>query len=368
VGKVGVELAASAGGCRSTGRIEATTGIGVGRGKANRAGRRDLRVLLAAILLASVSGCASGPTHHAVAPPAVSAAQLRDYAPPGPAEDPWGPYIREAARRYELSETWIRAVMRQESGGQEFRNGTLVTSPSGAIGLMQVMPETYAALRDRYGLGPDPYDPRDNILAGTAYLRELYDRFGAPGFLAAYNAGPQRLNDHLATGRPLPAETIAYVAAIGPRIGAGGTVPAGARATYAGPPSTAADALNRQALATATGARVAQPAPASPPAKYLLASAAPVAVAVSPTGGGWGIQVGAFSTPAVAQAAADSARGRVHGQLDGARVVVPVTTRPDGAVLYRARLLGISADAASDVCNSLARDQVSCIVIEEDRV
>ena len=73
------------------------------------------------------------------------------------------------------------------------------------MGLMQIMPKTYAELRARHRLGPDAYDPRDNILAGAAYLREMLDRYGSPGFLAAYNAGPLRYDQHLATGRPLPA-------------------------------------------------------------------------------------------------------------------------------------------------------------------
>jgi soluble lytic murein transglycosylase-like protein len=80
---------------------------------------------------------------------------------------------------------------------------------------MQIMPETWAHLRVRYGLGAD------NILAGAAYLRELYDRYGSPGFLAAYNAGPTRYEDHLTTSRPLPAETLAYVADVVPLIGVG---------------------------------------------------------------------------------------------------------------------------------------------------
>ena len=83
---------------------------------------------------------------------------------------------------------------------------------------MQIMPKTWAELRARHRLGADPYDPQDNILAGTAYIRELYDRYGAPGFLAAYNAGPGRYERHLATGRPLPAETQAYVATLAPMI------------------------------------------------------------------------------------------------------------------------------------------------------
>ena len=120
------------------------------------------------------------------------------YPPPGPPDDPWGPYIREAAARYAVPEQWVRAVMQQESGGQE-----QAVSPVGAMGLMQVMPETYQGLQARYGLGDDPYDPHNNILAGTAYIREMYDRFGAPGFLAAYNAGPDRVDSYLAGSRRL---------------------------------------------------------------------------------------------------------------------------------------------------------------------
>ena len=54
-------------------------------------------------------------------------------------------------------------------------------APAGAIGLMQVMPDTWAGLRVRYRLGGDPYDPRDNILAGTAYwLHATANRNGQP--------------------------------------------------------------------------------------------------------------------------------------------------------------------------------------------
>jgi soluble lytic murein transglycosylase-like protein len=101
--------------------------------------------------------------------------------------------------------------MRVESAGE-----VRARSQKGAMGLMQIMPQTWSELRARYDLGADPYDPRDNILAGTAYIRELYQRFGAPGFLAAYNAGPTRYENHLATGRPLPDETQDYVAILAP--------------------------------------------------------------------------------------------------------------------------------------------------------
>ena len=62
---------------------------------------------------------------------------------------------------------------------------------------MQIMPETWNELRSRFHLGADPFDPHDNIIAGAAYLRELRDRFGERGSLAAYNAGPGRYEDHL---------------------------------------------------------------------------------------------------------------------------------------------------------------------------
>jgi len=171
-------------------------------------------------LLGLLAACAS---HNPRLSATQQAAQYKynasgDYAPPGPASDPWGPYINEAAQRFDVPPSWIRNVMHTESGGHLYVNGQLVTSGVGAMGLMQVMPETYQELSAQYNLGDDPYAPHDNIMAGTAYLREMYDLFGSPGFLAAYNAGPQRLNQYLTDGRPLPAETTHYVAMIAPYI------------------------------------------------------------------------------------------------------------------------------------------------------
>jgi len=122
--------------------------------------------------------------------------------------------IAEASRRFGVPQAWIRAVMRVESAG----NPAAVSS-TGAIGLMQVMPETFADMRAELGLGGDPFAVRDNILAGAAYLRRMFDRYGSPGFLAAYNAGPGRWEAHLAGGRPLPAETIAYLVRLAPIMG-----------------------------------------------------------------------------------------------------------------------------------------------------
>jgi len=135
-----------------------------------------------------------------------------------PAVDRWRPLIAEASRRFGVPEHWIREVMRVESGGRTMLNGRPIVSRAGAIGLMQVMPETYAGLRRRHGLGEDPQDPRDNILAGTAYLREMWACFGVPAAFAAYHAGPARVADHLASGRPLPAETRRYLARLGIRL------------------------------------------------------------------------------------------------------------------------------------------------------
>lgn len=152
-------------------------------------------------------------------PPAVPvAAQDAPVERPSPA-DPYAGHIADASRRFGIPEGWIRAVMRVESRGD-----VRAISPKGAMGLMQIMPATWADLRARHGLGGDPYDPRDNIMAGAAYLREMHDRYGSPGFLAAYNAGPGRYEEYRATGRPLPAETRAYVAAIAPIIGGGDLV------------------------------------------------------------------------------------------------------------------------------------------------
>lgn len=127
-------------------------------------------------------------------------------------------HVAEASQRFGIPEQWIYAVMRTESAG---RIGAV--SSAGAMGLMQLMPGTWARQRVRIGLGNDPFSPRDNILAGTSYLREMYDSYGATGMLAAYNAGPGRYEQWRDDGRPLPAETRAYVAKIAPMLQVGGT-------------------------------------------------------------------------------------------------------------------------------------------------
>ncbi|WP_425645377.1 lytic transglycosylase domain-containing protein [Agrobacterium leguminum] len=151
----------------------------------------------------------------AMADPLANETQTTRTATTVASPDPLADHISEAAKRFAIPERWIRAVMQAESDHDPH-----AISPKGAMGLMQIMPATWQELRARHGLGDDPYDPRDNILAGSAYLAELHDLYGSPGFLAAYNAGPGRYEKHLVTGDPLPAETVAYMAKIVPQIDA----------------------------------------------------------------------------------------------------------------------------------------------------
>jgi soluble lytic murein transglycosylase-like protein len=134
------------------------------------------------------------------------------------ASDPYAVHVADAARRFGIPEAWIWAVMRIESNGD-----ARAVSTAGAMGLMQIMPRTWATLRARYRLGSDPFNAHDNIMAGAAYLREMHDRYGdVTAMLAAYNAGPGRYNEHLSRGRLLPGETLAYLAKLAPITGGAG--------------------------------------------------------------------------------------------------------------------------------------------------
>src|SRR5262249_54873468 len=307
-------------------------------------------------------------------------------------EDPWGPYIREASTRFDVPDIWIRSVMRVESGGNEYLNGGLVTSGAGAMGLMQVMPDTYAELQARYTLGDDPYDPHDNILAGAAYLREMYDIYGAPGFLAAYNAGPRRLDDYLSNNRPLPDETRRYVAMIGPSIVGVYPVnrsPAEDYAMNALPIDIPRGTRYGRAVQLANnrgsgGGRVPmrgpvevaqlpeppRPMPPQPQQYALVAPPAPPAhsgfrfiqPAVAepvpirrggPSTGKWAIQVGAYSSQNLAHAALGTAREHARTELAVAHTSVS-EVRQGRSPLYRARLTGLSRDAAIQACERLA--------------
>jgi len=168
------------------------------------------RIALTLACGAALSACAlPHPSSRMEAPLRPEPAVLDIPAPARkPSNDPWSPMVREASVRFGIPETVIKAVIRHESGGRaDARNGT-------AVGLMQVTRDTYRGMSGRHGLGGNPADPRDNILAGTAYLRSLYDRFGSPGFLAAYNCGPKCYEAVLAGRQKLPRSTQTYVATL----------------------------------------------------------------------------------------------------------------------------------------------------------
>ncbi|MDV3256953.1 MAG: lytic transglycosylase domain-containing protein [Sphingomonas sp.] len=126
----------------------------------------------------------------------------------------WNREIAEAARRFSIPAEWIARVMQAESDGRTRVEGKPITSTAGAMGLMQLMPATWDEIRLRYQLGGDPHDPRDNIMAGAAYLKQMYDRFGYPGLFAAYHAGPRAYARHLERGSPLPPETRRYLSRV----------------------------------------------------------------------------------------------------------------------------------------------------------
>jgi soluble lytic murein transglycosylase-like protein len=127
----------------------------------------------------------------------------------------WDATITEASQRFHLPKAWIRAVMAHESGGRTMLGEDKpIVSRAGAVGLMQVLPATYVEMAAQYRLGDNPFDARDNVMAGAAYLRWLHQKYGYPAMFAAYNAGPGRLEDHLEHGVRLPAETRAYVGGI----------------------------------------------------------------------------------------------------------------------------------------------------------
>src|SRR5271168_3581053 len=222
------------------------------------------------------------------------ASPQRYYPPPGPPEDPWGPYIREAAERFRVPGHWVRAVMHQESGGEQ-----QATSSAGAMGLMQVMPATYEGLRVRYQLSDDPYDPHNNILAGSAYIREMYDRFGAPGFLAAYNAGPDRVNAYLAGASGLPDETVNYLASVTPYLG--DAVPfSGPLATYASAHSGGAIGAIPDAASLAAGCDLSRAYDPNHPCSSLMrvaSSPAPMQAAFIPQTGAGGCDLSAAYDP-----------------------------------------------------------------------
>lgn len=108
--------------------------------------------------------------------------------------------LAAAARKYNVDPRLAAAVAQTESGGNQD-----AVSSAGAVGVMQLMPETAAAL------GVNPYDKQQNIEGGVKYLRQMMDTFGGDvrKAVAAYNAGPQAVRDY--GGIPPYRETQNYV-------------------------------------------------------------------------------------------------------------------------------------------------------------
>ena len=187
---------------------------------------------------------------------AALAALVLLWAAPAAADpiDRWSAFIAEASARFGVPEPWIRRVMRAESGGRTVLHGRPIVSRAGAMGLMQLMPGTWREVRASLRLGPDPHDPGDNILAGTFYLRAMYDRFGYPGLFAAYNAGPGRYAAYLAGTKALPGETRAYLTTVS---GAAGT----ASPAHAQPPRPALFAVLHVAMPPPRAAAADAPSP-----------------------------------------------------------------------------------------------------------
>jgi D-alanyl-D-alanine carboxypeptidase len=327
---------------------------------------RGVAIGLTLGLVASLlSACSSTPSDHSGSGPAASGSYTG-----GLTGDPWASHIAEASQRFDVPEQWIRAVMKVESGGRTHMNGKPIVSRAGAMGLMQVMPSTYEELRVRHGLGSDPFEPHDNIMAGTAYLREMYEKFGSPGFLAAYNAGPGRYGEYLTGDRGLPNETRNYVAMISPQLT--GVEPSRrvADTMYAAIPApnipdrtvVAANIAppRTRPVVTASAIPIA-PVPAIPVRTARPAPAAPVQLASAPAGD-WGIQVGAFRSPTESNKAVEEARRAVPDLLTPARVAVMEVNTPAGR-LYRARLIGVSSASADRACARLSSQGSACMTV-----
>jgi hypothetical protein len=130
----------------------------------------------------------------------------------------WSPGILEAGRRHAVAPELVAIVALVESGGHPE-----AVSPSGAVGLMQVMPATAADIARRRGIDPasvELTDPEQSLDFGAWYLADQLKRFGRaedPDWrqsvafaAAAYNGGPGSLERHVSGGTPLPAETVSY--------------------------------------------------------------------------------------------------------------------------------------------------------------
>lgn len=350
----------------------------------------------------------------------------KKWNPPGPPLDPWGPYINQSSQRFNVPDQWIRAIILQETRGYQYYNKRPVTSPHGAKGLMQIKSTTYKDLAKRYNLGNDVYDPHDNIMAGTGYIRTLYNKYGAPGFVAAYHGGPGTLDAYLKRGTALPKATKNYMISVTPNLG--NSVPmSGPFAIFGGPyakkntrtplpleayyspktyipvqmvttaqvmPSESKNELkkfivkdNEHAIASdnaneppimivpsnyhpAYDANVHNNSTSSN-AYYSAKPKAPSIIRTSPssrhyyisTKGNWNIQVGAFTSADLANHAIAIAKQKAASLLVLAYPNIE-TVQKNGKTLYRAKLGGLSYATALQACNLLKVKRMNCVPVQ----
>jgi hypothetical protein len=375
-----------------------------------RAGGRVLRLLSSCALPALLAACAaSGPQTGNFTTQYYIEHAAGNYVPPGPASDPWGPYINIASEHFDVPAPWIRKVMRIESGGKQYHAGQLTVSAAGAMGLMQLEPGTYREMAARYGLGADPFNPYDNIMAGTAYIHEMYEVYGTPGFLAAYDAGPGRLDSYMNDHRPLPYETVNYVAMIAPSIqgyyprhrseadqlamnnlpagDAPGILPAGFSPDRPTPGSPYAPAGRTEVAVLSRppsddtsvyvpppeASALAQNVPATPKHSFAIISSAmadtpPVQTLARHSAhdhDGWAIQLGAYDSSADAHAALGLAElSAVRNLVNGHPRVV--ASRHNGRIKYKARFVGLPRYDAVEACDRLISSPSGCIVLSPE--
>ncbi|MBS0985443.1 lytic transglycosylase domain-containing protein [Acetobacter thailandicus] len=335
--------------------------------------KKSISRLLCFVSLALLSACAG---HRST----TSEYNTSSGSSAGSAVDHWNGYILDASQRFSVPPSWIRAVMQQESGGHQYLHGRKIRSVHGAVGLMQIKPDTYHELARRYHLGSDPYDPHDNIMAGSGYIRELSDRFGSPLFLAAYNCGPQCAENHRSRGSSLPDYARHYMASIKPHLN--DPIPAMLKPASLSFP--AAPVMPVQVVSDTASARTSSqsaygvapalpddtPPPPAPVKGGYTSAEVPVAVtqAVS-SSASWAavssesgiVQAGAFSTQERAVAVSNLAR-RCAPALAGSATRIE---RLSGSAVWRVRFVGVPAAQISSVCAALHRRSIACIPVSQ---
>ncbi len=351
----------------------------------------------------------------------------KKWNPPGPPLDPWGPYINQSSQRFNVPDQWIRAIILQETRGYQYFNKRPVTSPHGAKGLMQIKSATYKDLAKRYNLGSDVYDPHDNIMAGTGYIHTLYNKYGAPGFVAAYHGGPGTLDAYLKRKTPLPKTTKNYLISVTPNLG--NSVPmSGPFASYGGIyarkntrtplpleayytpksyspvqmvttaqviPSESKKELKRflvknheQVIASNNSneppimivpsnyhpsyrstynnnstSNSSQPYASKPTPPTMIQTSSTSNNYYISTRGDWNIQVGAFSSASLANYAIATAKQKAASLLVLAHPNLETVTK-NGKILYRAKLEGLSYATALQACNLLKVKKMNCVPVQ----